>query len=264
MTNERPVSHVPRAVLTVLLAGLITQIGMHRVQGPPQARGGDLPLPPTATVARLAAFGEPIAASKLMMLYVQAFDYRAGTQIAYRELDYGRLSGWLDAILTLDPPGQYPLFLASRVYAEVPDPAKARRMLELVYEAYLRDPNRRWPWLAHATLVAKHQLKDLPLARRYAAALQSHTTTPDAPLWVRQMEPFILEDMNELESARVLLGGLIASGQIKDERDLRLLERHLETIEARQRAAERDADPASSRKVDRDDGPATKPAPKAP
>jgi hypothetical protein len=39
--------------------------------------------------------------------------------------------------------------------------------------------------------------------------------------------------MNELEAAKILIGGLIASGQVKDERDLRLLERRLKELEAR-------------------------------
>jgi hypothetical protein len=251
---ERPITHVPAAALALLAAAFAAQVGVHRFQGPPQARAADLPLPPRAEVLRLAALGEPIAASKLLLLYVQAFDYQSGTQVAYRELDYERLAGWLERIVELDPLGQYPLFLAARVYADVADAAKARRMLELVHDAYLQDPDRRWPWLAHAALVAKHRLKDLPLARRYAVALQTHTTAPDAPLWVRQMEPFILEDMNELESARVLLGGLIASGQVKDERDLRLLERHLESIEARQKAAERNAEPEGRRELVKPDG----------
>jgi hypothetical protein len=106
-------------------------------------------------------------------------------------------------------------------------------MLDFVYRAYLEDPNRRWPWLAHATVVAKHGLKDLALARQYAVALQRHTTTPDAPVWVKQMEAFILEDMNELEAAKILIGGLIASGQVRDERDLRLLQRRLKDLEDR-------------------------------
>ena len=87
-------------------------------------------------------------------------------------------------------------------------------MLELIHEQFLLDPNRRWPWLAHAALLAKHRLKDLPLARRYAAAIDRHTTAVDVPLWARQMEIFILEDMNELEAARIMLGGLLASGRI--------------------------------------------------
>ncbi len=79
-----------------------------------------------------------------------------------------------------------------------------------MYREFLRDPDRRWPWLAHAALLAKHRLKDLPLARRYAQALERHTRARDLPLWARQMEIFILEDMNELEAARIMLGGLLA------------------------------------------------------
>jgi hypothetical protein len=192
---------------------------------------------------RLAAVGEPVALARFLMLYLQAFDYQVGTRIPYRDLDYAHLEGWLGRILELDPVGQYPLMTASRLYAEVPDPEKQRQMLGFVYREYLKDPNRRWPWLAHATVLAKHQLKDLPLARKYAAALQQHTATPQAPLWVRQMEPFILEDMNELEAARILIGGLIASGQVKDERDLRLLERRLQQLEERLAAEKRQPRP---------------------
>jgi hypothetical protein len=167
------------------------------------------------------------------MLYLQAFDYQAGTRVPYKDLDYDRLVDWLTQILELDPRGQYSLMSASRLYAEVPDAAKQRKMLDFIYREYLRDPNRRWPWLAHATLLAKHQLKDLPLARKYALALQQNTTAPDAPTWVRQMEPFILEDMNELEAAKVMIGGLLASGQVKDRRDFELLERRLKQLEER-------------------------------
>jgi len=231
--RERPLSDVPRWVITLLMGALVLQVLFAASHPKPTAKAEDLGPPPSAEALRLAAVGEPIALARLLMLYLQAFDYQAGTRIPYRDLNYEHLEGWLRRVLELDPAGQYPLMSASRLYAEVPDPAKQRRMLELVYEEYLKDPNRRWPWLAHATIIAKHQLKDLPLARKYAVALQQHTTTPDAPPWVRQMEPFILEDMNELEAARLLIGGLIASGQVKDHRDLELLERRLQLLEER-------------------------------
>lgn len=231
--RERPVSHVPRWVLALLGIALAVQLAVALGLPRPRAAAADLGQPPGLATLRLAAFGDPVPLAKLLMLYLQAFDYQGGSRLPYRDLDYERLEAWLDRILALDPDGQYPLMSASRLYAQVPDTAKQRRMLDFVYRRYLEDPNRRWPWLAHATVLAKHELKDLPLARRYAVALQQHTTTPDAPLWVRQMEPFILEDMNELETAKVLIGGLIASGQVKDERDLRLLERRLKELEAR-------------------------------
>jgi len=237
--RERPVRDVPSPVKLAVLAALAAQLAWGALRPAPQATAEALPRPPSAAVLRLAALGEPVAAAKLLMLYIQAFDYRAGSRVPYRKLDYDALIGWLDRILALDPSGQYPLWSAARLYAEVPDPVRQRKMLDFIYREYLADPNRRWPWLAHATVVAKHQLKDLPLARKYAVALQQHTTDPSAPLWVKQMEPFILEDMGELERARIMIGGLIASGQVKDRRDAQLLEERLKALEKRLEAGQR-------------------------
>ena len=231
--RERPVADVPWWMTGLVAAALALQVLFAASQPPPAVKGEDLGPPPSAGALRLAAVGEPVALGKLLMLYLQAFDYQAGARVPYRDLDYAHLEHWLGRILELDPTGQYPLMSASRLYAEVPDPAKQRQMLDFVYREYLKDPNRRWPWLAHATVLAKHQLKDLPLARKYAVALQQHTTASDVPLWAKQMEPFILEDMNELEAARILIGGLIASGQVKDARDLELLDRRLRLLEER-------------------------------
>jgi len=184
-----------------------------------------LPPPPSAQALRLASFGEPQAAARIAMLYVQSR--------GHRDLDYHRLVGWLQAILELDPRSAYPLFAAARIYAEHPDPARSRLALEFVYQAFLRDPNRRWPALAHAALLAKHRLKDLGLARRYAAAIDRHTTARDVPLWARQMEVFVLEAMGELEAARIMLGGLLQSGRIDDPAELRFLAERLKELESR-------------------------------
>lgn len=241
--RERPLADLPWWVIGLLAGTLALQVLLAAMRPTPTARAEDLGPPPSSAALRLAALGEPVALAKLLMLYLQAFDYQAGTRIPYRDLDYAHLEGWLRRILELDPTAQYPLMSASRLYAAVPDPARQRRMLELVYDQFLKDPNRRWPWLAHATVLAKHELKDLPLARRYAVALQQHTTAEDVPHWARQMEPFILEDMNELEAARLVIGGLVASGQVKDKRDLELLERRLQLLSERIAAENRQKRP---------------------
>ncbi len=54
------------------------------------------------------------------------------------------------------------------------------------------------------------------------------------PLWAKQMEIFILEDMNELEAARIMLGGLLASGAVRDPDEARFLRHRLKELEARQ------------------------------
>jgi hypothetical protein len=56
---------------------------------------------------------------------------------------------------------------------------------------------------------------------------------PGVPLWARQMEIFILEDMNQLEAAKVLLGGLLQSGKIDDPAEARFLAQRLHELDAR-------------------------------
>jgi hypothetical protein len=222
----------PRHVLLAVLLALAAQIGWQAAQPSPRARAQALPPPPSLAALQLAALGDPVALSKATMLYVQGFDEQAGISIAWRELDYGRVIGWLQRVLELDPRGQYPLLAASEVYGAVSDPARARQMLDFVYARYAEDPNRRWPWLANAALVAKHRLHDLPLARRYAAAIRAQASGPGVPAWARELEIFIAEDMNERDAARALIGGLLQSGQITDPHELQFLARRLDQLDA--------------------------------
>jgi hypothetical protein len=221
----RRVSTVPVGVLGALAVALCAQVAWQAAGSGTQASDLELPPAPSAPALRLAAFGEPEAAARLAMLYVQSFEAQS--------VDTRRLLDWLAALLELDPRSQYPLFAAARVYAESGDASRARAALEFVHREFLRDPDRRWPWLAHAALLAKHRLKDLPLARRYAQALERHVTAREVPLWAKQMEIFILEDMNELEAARIMIGGLLQSGTLTDPAEIRFLKERLDRLEAR-------------------------------
>jgi len=231
--GQRALQSVPGWIWAALLAGLAAQLGVQALRPPPATAAEDLPPAPRAQALRAASLGEPAALARLAMLYLQAYDLGAGNALPYRRLDYARLVQWLRAILDTDPRSEYPLFAAARVYAEVDDPARCREMLAFIHQAFLEDPNRRWQWLAHAALLAKHRLRDLALARRYAADIERLTTDPSIPLWAKQMEIFILEDMNELEAARIMLGGLLATGGITDPQERRFLQGRLEELERR-------------------------------
>src|SRR5258705_4151716 len=195
--DERPLSDVPPWLWGVLFAALAAQVAWQATRLPGAPTAADLPPAPRPEVLRLASFGEPEAAARLAMLHLQSFDLGGANALPYQKLDYARLIDWLGSILALDPRSDYPLFSAARIYAEVPDAARSRAMLEFVYREFLRDPNRRWPWLPPAPLPAKHPLGGLPRALRYAAAIDEKTTAPDVPLWAKQMRIFILEDLNE-------------------------------------------------------------------
>jgi hypothetical protein len=234
--DQRPLAAVPPLVWLVLAAALGLQLVWRAASPPSPTAAADLPPPPAVSTLRLAAFGEPQALARVAMLYLQAYDLGGTNAAPYSRLDYRRLVAWLEAVLALDPRSDYPLFAASRVYAENADPDRTRIALDFVYREFFADPDRRWSSLAHAALIAKHRLHDLPLARRYAAAIDRHTRSPDVPLWARQMEIFILEDMNELEAARIMLGGLLASGAVQDPQEAKFLAERLKELEARTRS----------------------------
>ena len=227
--DERPLHAVPRAVVAALAIALLMQIVWQAGQPRPIARAKALSAPPPVAVLRVASMGEPLPLAQLMTLYLQAFDNQPGISIPFRELDYQRVIQWLAAALALDPLANYPLLMASQVYAQVPDQARTRRMFDLVYQQFLRDPNRRWRWLAHAVIAAKHRLKDQSLALFYAREIAR--LAPTAPDWARQMHIFILEDLGEIESAKILLGALLSTGEISDEHELRFLTGRLQAMQ---------------------------------
>ena len=185
-----------------------------------------LPAAPKPALIRLLSVGEPTATAKVLLLWLQSYDAQEGQVVAYRQFDYSRLIDWLTRILELDPRSQYPLLLASRVYAEITDQAKQRQMLEFVYQQFFIDPARRWQWLAHVATLAKHRLKDLPLALKYAKAISDHARL-EMPVWAIEMQVFILEDLGEREQALLIIGGLLASGQITDPNEIAFLNEKL-------------------------------------
>lgn len=227
--RQRPVSHVPFILLFTGAILLALQLAWRATEGLPKPQTYMLAPPPSTPIIRLASLNEPIAAAGLLALRLQAFDNQPGISLPFANLNYGYLILWLERLLELDSASHYPLLMASHIYSQTPDPVRKKQMLEFVYREFFVDPNKRWPYLAHAALIAKHELKDLPLALRVARAIQEHARGPDVPHWAQEMPIFILEDMGQLEAAKIELGALLATGSIHDPQEKHFLaERYLE------------------------------------
>ena len=221
--SERRIAEVPPAVGLVLIAACTLQIGWHAWRPDPHADVQRLAHPPPVPALRIAAFGDDAALAKLLMLRLQAHDEQPGASVPFMHLDYERVAGWLDGIIELDPRADSPMLAAARLYGSVPDPIRQRTMFELVHRRFLEDPDRRWPWLAHAAVMAKHRLGDYPLALRYASALSRHATGPRVPAWVRDMGALVAADLGEVETAWALVAGLVESGRLTDPQEIRFL-----------------------------------------
>lgn len=234
--RERSIKAVPRSVLAMLALALAAQV-LWAARVPQLKAGAEaLPAAPSRETVVAASFGENIPAAEWLALYLQTFDNQPGVSIPFAALDYSVVGGWLERMLQLDPKAEYPLLMATHLYAQVPDQTRQRQMLDFAYHQFLAAPNQRWSWLAHAAIVAKHRLHDLPLALRYAQAIAQHATGPEVPHWAQQMPIFILEEMGETESARILLGGLLANDTISDPHEILFLTERLNALEARKPA----------------------------
>ena len=230
-SDERPLKDVPVYISIILILAILCQIYWSSAHPLLRVTIKALPEPPSQIESQLLGLGDSIAISKLFMLWLQAFDNQPGVSVPFKRLDYGRVIIWLERILALDPKSQYPLLAAARVYGEVADEGKKRQMMEFIYQQFPEDPNRRWPSMIHAIYVAKHRIKDYPLALKFAHAVAQQVTVTDIPHWVKQMEIYVLEDMGEIESAKILIGGLLESGAITDAHELQFLQNRLDSLE---------------------------------
>lgn len=228
--GERPYSVVPRPLLAVFVLALMAHGALRFFAPGASAVATALTAPPPQNMLHVASLGEGPALSQGLTLYLQAFDNQPGVSVPFSALDYARVTRWLTAALVLDGNAQYPLMMASQLYGQVDDAARQRMMCEFVHQAFLAQPNRRWRWLAHCAIMARHRLKDQALALRYADDITRHAG--QASNWARQMRIFLLADMGEVERAKVLLGGLLAGNEIRDAKERHFLTEQLGRLEA--------------------------------
>ena len=231
MSRERNLAAVPFWIKGLLGIALIIQLIWHQYTPSPRVSIKELTPPPSLEIVKSLSLGDTISTSKILMLWLQAFDNQNGLFLSNKQLNYQALELWLERILQLDPRAQYPMLAASYQYAHVrDDPNRQRQMLEFVYQQFFVDPEHRWMWLAHVAILAKHRLKDLQLALKYAQAITEHAT-PNMPRWAQEMQIFILEDMGELERAQLVIGGMLTKGNLTDINEIAFLAKKLEELE---------------------------------
>ncbi len=230
--RERPFSSLPRAVQAAFALLLMLQlVFMTFYRADQSASFETLDEPADDSVYRVVALGSERLLAYLLTIELQLHDAQSGVHLPYTKLDFERLKQWLLALHRLNPLSDYPAFLASRVYSQNPDDSKVRIMIDVIDELFKRDPQRHWRRMTEACLLAKHRLGDLPLALELARKLSRMPRDIETPYWARDMEIIVLDEMNEKESARMLISSLLQSGEITDADERRFLEHRLLKIQ---------------------------------
>jgi len=167
--------------------------------------------PPPKALRDLMGFGDGQMLFRGLGLALQHAGDTGGRVTPLRSLDYANVVAWLDVLDDLDRTSVLAPMLAAFHFGQSPVPADVARVVEWLIDAAQADPARRWRYLAHGAVIAKHRVKDLDLALRAARALAA-LPAADRPLWTRQMPAFILSDMGEAEQAAAVYAAILKEG----------------------------------------------------
>lgn len=123
--------------------------------------------------------------------------------------DYPMIEQWLFRIDSLDTRPHLVPMLAANYYSLSQNKADVKYLIPYLREQGLRDPKRKWWWLANAVYLANHKLEDKQWALEMAYELSE--LDADMPLWTRQMPAFIHEQLGEKESALAIIEAILDS-----------------------------------------------------
>ena len=226
--SERPLGQLPRPIVIgfLLLFGLqvlVHQLALHQKA----VNYRPLASPFAATIYQGLSMGSEQLLSYLLAIRLQLHDNQAGKHIRYSQLDYERLVNWLDHIYQLNTQSEYTMLLASRVYSQTRDRDRLRIILEYIDRTFMQNPQLHWRRLAEASVIAKHQLGDLPLALRMADKLSGQPASVEMPRWARDIQFILLGDMNEFETAITIIVALLQTEAVNDPDEARFLKEKL-------------------------------------
>lgn len=226
--GERSILEVPWPLLAGFILVLGVQLISHNYSVSDQSeRYRPLARPFDATIYQGLAMGSEQLFSYLLAIRLQLHDNQSGRHIRYRYIDYYLLINWLDEIHQLNPRSEYPMMLASRVYSQTKDKQRLRLILNYIDRAFMAEPQLHWRHQAEATVIAKHQLDDLELALQMAQRLADLPQSILMPRWARDMQFLLLGELNEFESALVIIDALLKSDAVNDPDEKRFLQEKL-------------------------------------
>jgi hypothetical protein len=221
---ERPFNSLPRPLMACFLLILVVQIWT--VQGALSA--GDLAYKPLAepfasSTYRVASMESDRLLSYLLAIRLQLHDNQSGKHIRYEQLDYQKLTHWLNQITALNPHSEYPAMLASRVYSQTTDKQNMRLMIDFIQASFTREPQLHWRRMTEATILAKHKLGDLSLALSLAEQLTTQPIDVVMPQWARDMQFILLGELNEFEAGIAIIVAMLESGSLENADERRFL-----------------------------------------
>lgn len=116
--------------------------------------------------------------------------------VSLKNYDYERIYDWMTMLDSLNEKSNLTPSLASYYYAQTPQKADTKYIVNYLDEHSSKNIDANWWWIFQAIYLAKNNLHDLDLALDLSKKL-AQNNAKDAPLWTKQMPAFIGEQMGD-------------------------------------------------------------------
>jgi tetratricopeptide (TPR) repeat protein len=163
---------------------------------------GIVPEVPTDRTVKALSLGDDQFYFRTHAFQIQNAGDTFGRSTALKDYDYSKLYQWWMILDSLDDVSDFVPPLVSYYFSASQNPARDVPYVVKYLEQHAdRHPDQKWWWYSQAVYHAKFKLKDLDTAQRIAHKMANISKEVDAPMWVRQMEAFILEEKGEYNGA---------------------------------------------------------------
>lgn len=161
------------------------------------------------------SFGDNQLYFRSLALNLQMSGDTFGRSTPLKDYDYPKLLEWFRLLDTLDYKSNFVPSIAAYYFSRSQNSSDVKYVLDYLEEHSYRDPEANWWWLSQSIYLANSVLKDKPRAIRIAAELRK--VKAEMPLWARQMEAFLREDMGDKAQAeRIMCETFRDAGHLKD------------------------------------------------
>jgi len=231
MRVERSLATIPKPLVLALVMVLLFQVGSTwMIKENHSIAYKSLEQPKSEWVYRLMSLNSVSLMAHMLTLKLQLHDNQQGRHVRYKNISYQKLSEWLLMLQSLNKDSEYTTLLAARVFTNTPNKQQLKRILETVVKLFEVNPQKNWRWMAEGAVIAKYHLKDLNIALSMAKKIAQQPKAINIPMWARDLQFIILEEMNLLDSATYIVEQSLkdTKGMHPDER--RFLKKRLSAL----------------------------------
>jgi hypothetical protein len=164
---------------------------------------------PTANQTEAFSLGDRQFFFRAKTLDLQMAGDTFGRTTALKDYDYPLLKKWFFYLDTLDSKSNFTPSIAAYYFSRTQNPPDVIYTLDYLEAHADKDPTAKWWWYSQAIYLANSVLGDKERALEIAVKLRN--VKGDLPIWARQMEAFMREDLGDKDSAEAIMCDVFAN-----------------------------------------------------